>query len=129
MPRRPRRRPMPKRIRLTIVGTKVDLDPMGLPSRLEGEIFEGPPQVNGSARAGSYSEEIEPILNPGLSGARGVSRLELANGAIITDNFSTVRGTAPDGSLVVGSTGRVVCGEGSFLGARGTLRSESRVRL
>ena len=120
---------MRAKLRLTIVGTRVDLDPMGLPSRLEGEIFEGRPQVNGRARAGSYSEEIEPILNPGLSGARGVSRLELANGAIVTENFSSVQGTAPDGSLLIGSTGRVISGEGSFLGARGTLRSESTVRL
>src|SRR5262245_51817259 len=122
-----------RRLRLTIIGTKVDLDPTGLPSRLEGDIFEGLPPGNGvaasGARAGSYSEEVEPILNPVLSGARGVSRLELAAGTIVTENFSSVRGTSPDGSLLVGSIGRVVGGEGCFLGARGTLSSESTVSL
>ena len=122
-----------RRLRLTIIGTKVDLDPTGLPSRLEGDIFEGPPERNGGEasrpRAGGYSEEVEPILNPGLSGARGVSRLELPGGAIVTENFSSVRGTAPDGSLLVVSTGRVVGAEGCFRGVEGTLRSESAVRL
>ncbi len=117
------------KLRLTIVGTKVELDPMGLPSKLEGDIFDGPPGTDGRTRAGSYSEEVEPILNPGLSGARGVSRLQFANGTIVTENFSAIRGTSEQGDLLVGSTGRVMSGEGSFLGARGTLRSESTVRL
>jgi hypothetical protein len=118
-----------RRIKLTIVGTGVELDATGLPSALRGDIFYAGKGVRGGKRAGSYSETVEPIFDPDLRGTRGRSRLELDGGAVVTENLSLLAGTAPDGALLVKSTGKVVEGEGPFRDTPGTLESESRVRL
>jgi len=120
---------MRERIRLTIVGTGVELDAMGLPCKLRGDIHETGAGSEPGRRVGTYSEEVEPILAPDLRGTLGVSRLEIEGGAVVTDNISLITGSSPEGDILVRSSGRVVSGEGRYTGARGSLRTESRVRL
>jgi hypothetical protein len=120
---------MRKRINLRIVGTGVELDENGFPRSLQGDIFYVRKGSGAEVRAGSYSEDVEPILDPDLKGTRGRSRLELEGGAVVTENLSLLEGTEPDGTLRVRSEGTVVEAEGPFEGSGGTLRSESRFRL
>ena len=120
---------MREKLHFVIVGTGVDLDAMGLPASLKGDIYlpeSGPEPEN---RIGRYSEDVQPILDPDLRGTIGVSRLELPGGAIITENYSRIAGATPDGAILVRSAGRVTGGEGRFQSARGRISTESRVRL
>ena len=116
---------MKQRLKLVIAGKKVELDPLGLPASLEGDILDA--ATAGQPRIGAYSEEIQPILDPDLRGAHGRARFELPGGTIVTENFSLLEGATPEGAMVIRSSGRVVEGEGDYSTARGKLTSRSEL--
>ncbi len=127
----------PRRLELSIVGTKVELDNVWLPARLEGMVFfRGGPRDGGIA--GTYVETLRPLLDPelGLVGTIGESEFRFwkRNGRtigadrVVTRNRSTIVGEMPrDGALLVESTGRVV--DDRHDRGAGTLRSNAKVRL
>ena len=126
-----------RQLDLSIVGTKVEFDKVGLPTRLEGMVFfRGGPRDGGIA--GTYEETLRPSIDPelGLVGTIGESVFHFVrrNGGtvgwdkVVTRNRSTIVGEIPrDGALLVESTGRII-GERSDHGG-GTLRSSATVRL
>ncbi len=126
-------------LELSIVGTSIRYDPVGLPSVLEGVLF-----YRGGARdgavAGTYREELRPTLDPqlGMIGTTGRAVLRLVGRRagqisieeITTNNSSRIVGEVPStGALLVESVGAVARGTGRFEGAAGALTSRSTVSL
>ena|SRR2546426_194993 len=119
---------MRRQINLVIIGTGMDVDAAGLPSRLRGDVFYREPDARAEEQAGTYWEEVQSILAPDLRGARGRQWYKLNEGLLETEYFSVIVGSS-DGALLIRSTGRVLGGNGEFRGARGSLTSRSEFSL
>ena len=99
---------------LTIVGTSIEFDALGLPSRLEGLVYDGDGRL-----VGTYEEDLTPIIDPvfGFIGTLGVSTFTFPGddgGTIVTENQSLIVGGDPVTGLLVESQGVVVSGTGEF---------------
>ena len=122
--------PPTKVYEFSIVGTHIEFDEFGLPSRLEGVVYYRGGPRNGKL-AGTYTEELTPIFFEGaFVGTSGVSVFNIQNSQFTTLNTSYIVGML-NGAFLIESSGVVVKddGTGKFKKVKGEMVSSSAVIL